>query len=286
MRTKETETAKEINSVRMYLKEIGKYPLLSREEELLLAKRYTECKDENARTRIINGNLRLVVKEAKKYSGSGLPLLDLIQEGNMGLMKAVEKYDYKKGYKFSTYATYWIRQAIARSVDDKSRTIRLPVHQRDAIRKMEKAINKYVQEYGVEPSSKELAEYMGITEERILKIQMFRPDAVSFDIPIGEDEESSLEEILEDERVVSPEEETERELLRVYADELLQLLSEREAIVIRHRYGLAEDGRAKTLEEIGKIVGVTRERVRQIEAISLRKMKMAARRKELNEFLQ
>lgn len=286
MRTKETETAKEINSVSMYLKEIGKYPLLSREEELLLAKRYTEGKDENARTRIIKGNLRLVVKEAKKYACSGLPLLDLIQEGNMGLMRAVEKYDYKKGYRFSTYATYWIRQAIARSVDDKSRTIRLPVHQRDAIRKMEKAINKYVQEYGVEPSSKELAEHMGITEERLLKIQMFRPDAVSFDIPIGEDEDSSLEEILEDERVVSPEEETERELLRVYADELLQLLSEREAIVIRHRYGLAEDGRAKTLEEIGKIVGVTRERVRQIEVISLRKMKMAAYRKELNEFLQ
>lgn len=285
MRNRQNESMDEMTLISAYLKEIGRHPLLTREEELHLAMLYAEEKDEAARQLFINSNLRLVVSVAKKYVGRGLPLIDLIQEGNMGLMNAVEKYDYTKGYKFSTYATYWIRQAILRSVDNTGRTIRLPVHQMGLLRKMERAVDKYVQEHGAEPSSEELAAIMEISEEKLHEVRMCRQDAMSLNVPIGEDEDTSLEEILVDEKAISPEEHIEKELLREYTDELLKLLSEREAIVVRHRYGLSEDKEAKTLEEIGKIIGVTRERVRQIEAIAIRKLRFAAHRKDLNLFL-
>ena len=282
---KEKDRMADLLEIAPYMKEISQYPLLSIEEELRLAMLYAKDKDEDARQRFIRGNLRLVVSIAKKYVGRGLPLIDLIQEGNTGLMRAVEKYDYTKGYKFSTYATYWIRQAIARAVDNTGRIIRLPVHQKAWIRKLEMVVQEYVQEYGVEPQPEEIAEIMGITEEKLIEIQTYRPDTISYDVPIGEDEDFTLGDTRADEKAMSPEEYAEKQFLHEYAEELLNILSEREAVVIRNRFGLTEDGRAKTLEEIGQIVGVTRERVRQIEAQSLRKIRMAARRKDLNLFL-
>lgn len=282
---KDKERLAELMEIAPYMKEISQYPLLSIEEELRLAMLYAKDKDEDARQRFIRGNLRLVVSIAKKYVGRGLPLIDLIQEGNVGLMKAVEKYDYTKGYKFSTYATYWIRQAIARSVDNTGRIIRLPVHQRTWVRKLDMVVQEYVQEYGVEPQPEEITGIMGITEEKLREIQACKPDAISFDTPIGEDEDFTLGETIADEKAISPEEYAEKQALREYAEELLENLTEREEVVIRNRCGLTEDGREKTLEEIGQIVGVTRERIRQIETHALRKMGTAARRKELNLFL-
>lgn len=286
MGNRQTEYTSEMMGVSAYLKEIGQYPLLSREEELQLAMRWAGSKDAEARARFIHSNLRLVVKVAKKYVGRGLPMIDLIQEGNLGLMKAFDKYDYTKGFKFSTYATYWIRQAILRGIDNTGRTIRLPVHQSGLIRKMEQTVEEYVQEYGIEPNTKQLAAIMGITEEKLREIQLSAPDAMSFDIPVGEDGDTSLEDLLPDDNTLSPEEHFENTMRRECAVELLQKLTEREAVVIRHRFGLTETEEAETLEDIGKLLGVTRERVRQIEGIALRKMKMAASRNGLNLFLQ
>lgn len=281
----EKDRLADMREIAPYMKEISRYPLLSVEEELRLAMLYAKDKDEDARQRFINGNLRLVVSIAKKYVGRGLPLIDLIQEGNMGLMKAVERYDYTKGYKFSTYATYWIRQAVARSVDNTGRIIRLPVHQKAWIRKLEKVVQEYVQEYGEEPQTEEITEIMGITEEKLREIQACKADAISFDTPIGEDEDFTLGETIADEKVISPEEYVEYSMLCEYAEELLENLTEREKVVIRNRCGFTEDGRVKTLEEIGQIVGVTRERIRQIEAQALRKIKRTARRNDLNLFM-
>ncbi|MGI5990481.1 MAG: RNA polymerase sigma factor RpoD [Lachnospiraceae bacterium] len=270
--------------VRMYLKEIGKIKLLTSEEEVALAKRI-EQGDEEAKQELANANLRLVVSIAKRYVGRGMQFLDLIQEGNLGLIKAVEKFDYHKGYKFSTYATWWIRQAITRAIADQARTIRIPVHMVETINKMTRISRDLLQKYGREPKPSEIAKEMGITEQKVLEIQKIAQEPVSLETPIGEEEDSHLGDFVPDDKEKSPQEEVSRKMLRETVNEVLGELTEREAKVLSLRFGL-EDGRQRTLEEVGKEFDVTRERIRQIEAKAIRKLKHPSRSKKLKDFLE
>lgn len=269
--------------VRMYLKEIGKVALLSAEEEISLAKRM-EKGEELAKKRLIEANLRLVVSIAKRYVGRGMLFLDLIQEGNLGLIKAVEKFDYHKGYKFSTYATWWIRQAITRSIADQARTIRIPVHMVETINKLIRVSRQLLQEYGREPSAEEIATEMGISEDKVHDILKIAQEPVSLETPIGEEEDSHLGDFIPDEEVLAPADAAAFTLLREQLLNVLITLTPREEKVLRLRFGL-DDGRARTLEEVGKEFNVTRERIRQIEAKALRKLKHPSRSKKLRDFL-
>ena len=271
--------------VKMYLKEIGRVNLLSADEEIDIAKRIEEG-DQEARKILISANLRLVVSIAKKYTGRGMLFLDLIQEGNMGLIKAVEKFDYRKGFKFSTYATWWIRQAITRAIADQARTIRIPVHMVETINKMTRIQRQLVQELGREPSAEEIAVKMGpnFSADKIREIQKIALDPVSLETPIGEEEDSHLGDFIEDKDAMSPDRYANNQLLRDEIDSVLKTLTEREEKVIRLRFGL-EDGRTRTLEEVGKEFDVTRERIRQIEAKALRKLKNPNKSKHLKEFM-
>lgn len=277
------EEAATTDPVRMYLKEIGKIPLLSSEEELELAKRVSDG-DEEAKKRMVEANLRLVVSVAKHYLGRGMQLLDLIQEGNMGLLKAVEKFDYTKGYKFSTYATWWIRQSITRAVADQARTIRIPVHMVETINRVSRASRALVQELGREPSLSEISSYLGISEEKIAEVMKIAQDPVSLETPVGEEDDSHLGDFIPDGEVAEPAETASFNMLRQQLGEVMQTLSPRECKVLRLRFGL-EDGRAHTLEEVGREFDVTRERVRQIEAKALRKLRHPSRSKILKDFL-
>ncbi|RPF46732.1 RNA polymerase sigma factor RpoD [Thermodesulfitimonas autotrophica] len=270
--------------VRMYLKEIGRIPLLSPEEEVELAKRM-EQGDEAAKRRLIEANLRLVVSIAKRYVGRGMLFLDLIQEGNLGLIKAVEKFDYRKGYKFSTYATWWIRQAITRAIADQARTIRIPVHMVETINKLIRVSRHLLQELGREPTPEEIAKEMDISEEKVREIMKIAQEPVSLETPIGEEEDSHLGDFIEDQDAQAPAEEASYRLLREQLNEVLQTLTEREQRVLRLRFGL-DDGRARTLEEVGQKFGVTRERIRQIEAKTLRKLRHPSRSKKLKDYLE
>ena len=269
--------------VRMYLKEIGKIPLLTPEEEIELAKKVSEG-DEEARKRMVEANLRLVVSVAKHYLGRGMQLLDLIQEGNMGLLKAVEKFDYTKGYKFSTYATWWIRQSITRAVADQARTIRIPVHMVETINRVSRTSRSLVQELGREPTLTEISQALGISEEKIAEVMKIAQDPVSLETPVGEEDDSHLGDFIPDGEVAEPAESASYNMLRQQLGEVMQTLSPRECKVLRLRFGL-EDGRAHTLEEVGKEFDVTRERVRQIEAKALRKLRHPSRSKLLKDFL-
>lgn len=269
--------------VRMYLKEIGKVPLLSSEEEVELAKRM-ELGDEQAKKMLAESNLRLVVSIAKRYVGRGMQFLDLIQEGNLGLIKAVEKFDYRKGYKFSTYATWWIRQAITRAIADQARTIRIPVHMVETINKLIRVSRQLLQELGREPQPEEIAEKMEIPVERVREILKISQEPVSLETPIGEEEDSHLGDFIQDEHVAIPADAAAFVLLREQLLEVLETLTEREQKVLRLRFGL-DDGRARTLEEVGREFKVTRERIRQIEAKALRKLRHPSRSKKLKDFL-
>lgn len=270
--------------VRMYLKEIGKVPLLSADEEIALAKRM-EKGDEEAKKRLCEANLRLVVSIAKRYVGRGMLFLDLIQEGNLGLIKAVDKFDYTKGYKFSTYATWWIRQAITRSIADQARTIRIPVHMVETINKLIRVSRQLLQTYGREPSPEEIAKEMGISVEKVREIQKIAQEPVSLETPIGEEEDSHLGDFIPDEDVPAPAEAAAFSMLKEQLVEVLDTLTEREQKVLKLRFGL-EDGRARTLEEVGREFDVTRERIRQIEAKSLRKLRHPSRSKKLKDYLE
>jgi len=265
--------------VRMYLKEIGKIPLLSAEEEVELAKRM-EQGDMEAKRKLIESNLRLVVSIAKKYIGRGMLFLDLIQEGNLGLIRAVEKFDYRKGYKFSTYATWWIRQAITRAIADQARTIRIPVHMVETINKLQRVSRQLVQELGREPTIEEIAEAMEMPPEKVEEIMKVAQDPVSLETPIGEEEDSHLGDFIEDKIIPSPSEAAAKQLLKEQLEAVLNTLSKREREVLKLRFGL-EDGRPSTLEEVGKRFGVTRERIRQIESKALRKLRHPTRSKKL-----
>jgi RNA polymerase primary sigma factor len=269
--------------VRMYLKEIGKVDLLSAEEEVSLAERI-EAGDAEAKRVLTNANLRLVVSIAKRYVGRGMAFLGLIQEGNLGLLKAVEKFDYTKGYKFSTYATWWIRQAITRAIADQARTIRIPVHMVETINKIMRTTRVLVQELGRDPTTAEIAERMGMSEERVVEILKIAQDPVSLETPIGEEEDSHLGDFIPDEDALAPEEVAGYMLLREQLFEVLDTLTEREAKVLILRFGL-EDGRPRTLEEVGETFKVTRERIRQIEAKALRKLRHPTRSKKLKDFI-
>lgn len=269
--------------VRMYLKEIGKVPLLSADEEIEYAKRMEEG-DEEAKKRLAEANLRLVVSIAKRYVGRGMQFLDLIQEGNLGLIKAVEKYDYRKGFKFSTYATWWIRQAITRAIADQARTIRIPVHMVETINKLVRVQRQLLQELGREPSPEEIAENMDIPVERVREIQKISQEPVSLETPIGEEEDSHLGDFIQDDNVPVPAEAAASTLLKEQLVEVLGTLTEREQKVLRLRFGM-DDGRARTLEEVGKEFNVTRERIRQIEAKALRKLRNPVRSKKIKDFL-
>ena len=269
--------------VRMYLKEIGNVPLLTSDEEVELAKR-VEQGDEEAKKKLTEANLRLVVSIAKKYVGRGMPFLDLIQEGNMGLMKAVDKFDYTKGYKFSTYATWWIRQAITRGIADTGRTIRVPVHMVETINKTLRMTRTLLQELGREPTPEEVAERLNVTVSRVREVLKISRDPVSLDTPIGEEDDSHLGDFIEDDTVLSPADSATFSMLREELSTALESLTERERQVVRLRFGL-EDGRARTLEEVGKEFNVTRERIRQIEAKALRKLRHPSRSKRLKDFL-
>ena len=269
--------------VRMYLKEIGKVPLLSAEEEIELAKRM-ENGVQNAKKRLAEANLRLVVSIAKRYVGRGMLFLDLIQEGNLGLIKAVEKFDYRKGYKFSTYATWWIRQAITRAIADQARTIRIPVHMVETINKLIRVSRQLLQELGREPSPEEIAAEMDMPVERVREILKISQEPVSMETPIGEEEDSHLGDFIEDDNVPAPAEAAAFTLLKEQLDEVLSTLTDREQKVLRLRFGL-EDGRARTLEEVGKEFKVTRERIRQIEAKALRKLRHPSRSRKLKDYL-
>ena len=269
--------------VRMYLKEIGKVPLLSAEEEIELAKRM-ENGDQEAKKRLAEANLRLVVSIAKRYVGRGMLFLDLIQEGNLGLIKAVEKFDYRKGYKFSTYATWWIRQAITRAIADQARTIRIPVHMVETINKLIRVSRQLLQELGREPTPEEISEEMGMPVDRVREILKISQEPVSLETPIGEEEDSHLGDFIQDDNVPVPAEAASFTLLREQLVEVLGTLTEREQKVLRLRFGL-DDGRARTLEEVGKEFNVTRERIRQIEAKALRKLRHPSRSKRLKDFL-
>ncbi len=270
--------------VRMYLKEIGKVPLLSAEEEIELAKRMEEG-DEDAKKRLAEANLRLVVSIAKRYVGRGMLFLDLIQEGNLGLIKAVEKFDYTKGYKFSTYATWWIRQAITRAIADQARTIRIPVHMVETINKLIRVSRQLLQELGREPTPEEIAVEMNMPVERVREILKISQEPVSLETPIGEEEDSHLGDFIQDDNVPAPADAATQMLLREQLGEVLETLTEREQKVLRLRFGL-DDGRARTLEEVGKEFDVTRERIRQIEAKALRKLRQPSRLKKLKDFLE
>ena len=269
--------------VRMYLKEIGKVPLLTAEEEVNLAKRM-ENGDAEAKKRLAEANLRLVVSIAKRYVGRGMLFLDLIQEGNLGLIKAVEKFDYKKGYKFSTYATWWIRQAITRAIADQARTIRIPVHMVETINKLIRVQRQLLQELGREPYPEEIAKEMNLPVERVREIQKISQEPVSLETPIGEEEDSHLGDFIQDENVPVPVEAASFTLLKEQLAEVLDTLTEREQKVLRLRFGL-DDGKARTLEEVGKEFEVTRERIRQIEAKALRKLRHPSRSRKLKDFI-
>ena len=269
--------------VRMYLKEIGKIPLLSTEEEIELAKRM-ELGDPEAKKRLAETNLRLVVSIAKRYVGRGMQFLDLIQEGNLGLIKAVEKFDYTKGYKFSTYATWWIRQAITRSIADQARTIRIPVHMVETINRLIRTSRQLLQELGREPQPEEIADAMNLSVERVREIMKISQEPVSLETPIGEEEDSHLGDFIQDEQVAVPADAAAFTLLHEQLMEVLDSLTEREQKVLKLRFGL-EDGRPRTLEEVGKEFNVTRERIRQIEAKSLRKLRHPSRSKKLKDYL-
>lgn len=283
---KDLEVGEEValdDPVRMYLKEIGKIPLLTAEEEVELAKRM-EQGDMEAKRKLIESNLRLVVSIAKKYIGRGMLFLDLIQEGNLGLIRAVEKFDWRKGYKFSTYATWWIRQAITRAIADQARTIRIPVHMVETINKLTRISRQLVQELGREPTTEELAEAMNMPPDKIEEILKVAQEPISLETPIGEEEDSHLGDFIEEKTILSPSEAAAKQLLKEQLESILNTLSKREREVLKLRFGL-EDGRPSTLEEVGKRFGVTRERIRQIEAKALRKLRHPTRSKRLKDFL-
>ena len=269
--------------VRMYLKEIGKVPLLSGEEEIAFSKLMEEG-DEEAKKRLVESNLRLVVSIAKRYMGRGMSFLDLIQEGNLGLIKAVEKFDYRKGYKFSTYATWWIRQAITRAIADQARTIRIPVHMTETINKLIRVSRQLLQELGTEPTPDEIAREMDMPVDRVREIMKLSQEPVSLETPVGEEEDSHLGDFLQDENAPIPADAAAFTLLREQLLEVLETLTEREQKVIRLRFGL-DDGRARTLEEVGREFHVTRERIRQIEAKALRKLRHPSRSRRLKDYL-
>ncbi len=269
--------------VRLYLKEIGKVPLLTAEQEMGIAKRM-EAGDDDAKKELAEANLRLVVSIAKRYVGRGMSFLDLIQEGNLGLIKAVEKFDYTKGFKFSTYATWWIRQAITRAIADQARTIRIPVHMVETINKLIRVSRQLLQELGREPTPAEIGKEMGFSEEKVREIQKIAQDPVSLETPIGEEEDSHLGDFIEDDNAPAPSEAASYALLKEQLMEVLNTLTDREEKVLRLRFGL-DDGRARTLEEVGKEFNVTRERIRQIEAKALRKLRHPSRSKKLKDYL-
>lgn len=271
--------------VRQYLREIGRVPLLNAEEEVELAKRYEKA-DKRAKDKLTESNLRLVVSIAKKYIGRGLSLLDLIQEGNQGLIRAVEKYDWRKGYKFSTYATWWIRQAITRAIADQARTIRIPVHMVETINKLYRTSRRLMQELGREPTPEEIGADLDpeLDGDRVREIFKIAQETTSLEAPVGEDQESFLGDFIPDENSLSPVDQASKQLLKDHLEEVLGTLSEREAKVLKLRFGL-EGSKAMTLEEVGKVFGVTRERIRQIEAKALRKLKHPSRRKKLQDYL-
>ncbi len=270
--------------VRIYLKEIGKVPLLTADEEVILAKRI-EDNDEEARKRLAEANLRLVVSIAKRYVGRGLSFLDLIQEGNLGLIKAVEKFDYKKGFKFSTYATWWIRQAITRSIADQARTIRIPVHMVETINKVVRTGRQLLQQLGREPTPEEIGKELDMTPERVREIQKISQEPVSLETPIGEEEDSHLGDFVQDENIQEPEDAASFSLLREQLFEVMDSLTKREQRVLSLRFGL-EDGKTRTLEEVGQEFQVTRERIRQIEAKALRKLRHPSRSRKLKDYLE
>ena len=269
--------------VKMYLKDIGRVPLLSADEEVDLAKRMQE-NDEAAKKRLSEANLRLVVSIAKRYVGRGMLFLDLIQEGNLGLMKAVEKFDYQKGFKFSTYATWWIRQSITRAIADQARTIRIPVHMVETINKLTRVQRVLLQEFGREPTPEEIAEKMGVTVDRVREIQKIAQDPVSLETPIGEEEDSHFGDFIEDEKTTTPSDSVAFTMLKEQLLGVLDTLTPREEKVLRLRYGI-DDGKPRTLEEVGREFNVTRERIRQIEAKALRKLRHPSRCKKLKDFL-
>ena len=268
--------------IKMYLREIGQIPLLSYEEEIDYAQRVLNGEEE-AKQKLIESNLRLVVSIAKKHTNRGLKMLDLIQEGNMGLMKAVEKFEYEKGFKFSTYATWWIRQAITRAIADQGRTIRIPVHMIETINKIKKESRIILQETGKEPTAEELAKKLELPVEKVKSILEMNQDPISLETPVGSEEDSELGDFVEDDKFANPYDATTRVLLKEQLDEVLKTLNEREEMVLRYRYGL-DDGSQKTLEEVGKIFNVTRERIRQIEVKALRKLRHPSRRKKLEDY--
>lgn len=270
--------------VRMYLKEIGRVDLLTPNEEIELAERIAQG-DEEAKRRLAEANLRLVVSIAKRYVGRGMLFLDLIQEGNMGLIKAVEKFDYTKGFKFSTYATWWIRQAITRAIADQARTIRIPVHMVETINKLIRVQRQLLQDLGREPSPEEIAEDMDLTPEKVREILKIAQEPVSLETPIGEEDDSHLGDFIEDQEATSPSDHAAYEMLKEQLEDVLDTLTDREENVLRLRFGL-DDGRTRTLEEVGKVFGVTRERIRQIEAKALRKLRHPSRSKRLKDFLE
>ncbi|MBQ9908041.1 MAG: RNA polymerase sigma factor RpoD [Oscillospiraceae bacterium] len=273
------------DSVKIYLKEIGRVPLLTAEEETDLARRLADNPhDEGARQRLAEANLRLVVSIAKKYVGRGMQFLDLIQEGNMGLLKAVDKFDYTKGFKFSTYATWWIRQAITRALADQARTIRIPVHMVESITKVKKVSSQILHETGQEASPEEIASKLEMPVEKVLEIMRIAQDPVSLETPVGEEEDSHLGDFIPDDQAPSPDEAASNAMLKEQLNEVLSTLTDREAKVMRMRYGL-ENGRQQTLEDVGKALGVTRERIRQIEAKALRKLKHYSRSKKLQGYI-
>ena len=278
-----TERGNAEDPVRMYLKEIGRIPLLSSEEEIELAKRMEEG-DEEAKKKLSEANLRLTVSIAKRYSGRGMQFLDLIQEGNLGLIKAVEKFDYRKGYKFSTYATWWIRQSITRAIADQARTIRIPVHMVETMNRVNRTSRRLLQEYGREPTPEEIAEAMNLPVERVLEISKISQEPVSLETPIGEEEDSHLGDFIQDEHIPVPADEAALTLLREQLEKVMDTLSEREQKVLALRFGL-EDGKPHTLEEVGREFQVTRERIRQIEAKALRKLRHPTRSRKLRDFL-
>ena len=268
--------------IKMYLREIGQIPLLSYEEEIDYAQRVLNGEEE-AKQKLIESNLRLVVSIAKKHTNRGLKMLDLIQEGNMGLMKAVEKFEYEKGFKFSTYATWWIRQAITRAIADQGRTIRIPVHMIETINKIKKESRIILQETGKEPTAEELAKKLELPVEKVKSILEMNQDPISLETPVGSEEDSELGDFVEDDKFANPYDATTRVLLKEQLDEVLKTLNDREEMVLRYRYGL-DDGSQKTLEEVGKIFNVTRERIRQIEVKALRKLRHPSRRKKLEDY--